>query len=148
MKTIGEFFNYTLAVKDNWMRADSLRFSQTQRQAEHSAETARLEYLSRYSLSQSVRTKTMNKWPSISPLQALIKMNGDNVELDDDVEIDKDGFTYTLDCFSTCRERKWYWPTAKLAGDKEARFHPTGDVDEPIDTNTTWYNSITNEVQS
>jgi hypothetical protein len=50
MKTIGEFFNYTLAVKRPLFAADSLRFSQTTKQAEHSDEIARREYLQRYSL--------------------------------------------------------------------------------------------------
>ncbi len=53
MKTIGEYFNYTIKVPAGWLKLDSLRFSQTKRQEELSREAARQEYLARYSLNLS-----------------------------------------------------------------------------------------------
>jgi len=47
--SIGEFFNYTIRTPRG-IEADSLRFSQTSAQADHSEEVARREYLARYSL--------------------------------------------------------------------------------------------------
>lgn len=55
MKSIGEFFNYTIR-KPRWNELDSLRFSQTERQAEHSAETAKREYMARYAVTVEAQT--------------------------------------------------------------------------------------------